>query len=63
MVAALKNVDFPVLGFPTTPSNREYDLCIIQFTALIDSFVELYYLRFAKSGTFPFCCTEDAHID
>jgi hypothetical protein len=24
-VAALKNVDFPVLGFPITPSKREYD--------------------------------------
>jgi hypothetical protein len=27
-VAALKNVDFPVFGFPTTPNKREYDLCI-----------------------------------
>jgi len=26
-VAELKKVDFPVIGFPTTPSKREYDLC------------------------------------
>jgi hypothetical protein len=24
-VAALKNVDLPVFGFPTTPRRREYD--------------------------------------
>jgi hypothetical protein len=56
MVAALKNVDFPVLGFPTTPSNREYDLCIIYFTASIDAFVVLYYLRFANLDGAPARC-------
>ncbi len=27
-MAAQKNVDLPVFGFPTTPSNRVYDRCI-----------------------------------
>ena len=28
-VAALKKVDFPVLGFPMTPSSREYPFCMV----------------------------------
>jgi len=37
-VAALKNVDFPVLGFPTTPSKREYERCMsISLSVLLHS--------------------------
>ena len=43
---ALKKVDFPVLGFPTTPSKREYDLCMC-FVPLYCCFCSAIFLALA----------------
>jgi hypothetical protein len=43
----------PVLGFPITPNNREYDFCIEHyspFTVVLFAVVALYYLCLTVGG-------------
>jgi hypothetical protein len=46
-VAALKNVDFPTLGFPTTPSKREYEPAIMN---------PVYCVGFSTINSYPSKC-------
>ncbi len=48
-MAALKKVDFPVFGFPTTPSSREYEGGMLCFLL---SLVLLFVLGFGECFCF-----------
>jgi hypothetical protein len=48
-VAALKNVDFPVFGFPMTPNSREYDAgMVVHFV-----FIAFNVSAFGKTRRLP----------
>jgi hypothetical protein len=63
-VIALKKVDFPVFGFPTTPSKREYDFCIDNSIHSLYCCSVLGYIicAFKKEKCLPSCCSYERHF-